>query len=147
MDARIGALKGKHPDRDLLITWKVTGRGALLNDLRPGGLSGEMLDALRQKSGQGSPAAWSVDIVCEEPLCAPAEWYDEETIRGDVLRQLRELETGAGVDMALEEFLPESLRGGTYDELAKVSTAERGPLLSAASKLAMDLLSVDEDEA
>jgi hypothetical protein len=147
MDARIGALKGKHPDRDLLITWKVTGRGALLNDLRPGGLSGEMLDALRQKSGQGSPAAWSVDIVCEEPLCAPAEWYDEETIRGDLLRQLRELETGAGVDMALEEFLPESLRGGTYDELAKVSTAGRGPLLSAASKLAMDLLSVDEDEA
>lgn len=147
MDARIGALKGKHPDRDLLITWKVTGRGALLNDLRPGGLSGEMLDALRQKHGQGSPAAWSVDVVCEEPLCAPAEWYDEETIRGDVLRQLRELETGAGVDMALEEFLPESLRGGTYDELAKVSTAERGPLLSAASKLAMDLLSVDEDEA
>jgi DNA repair exonuclease SbcCD nuclease subunit len=145
MDARIGSLKTKHPDRDLLITWKITGRGELLNNLRPGGLSDEILAVLRQRHGKQSPAAWSVAIQCDESLCVPAEWYDEETIRGDVLRQFRELEQKADIELALEDFLPESLRQGSAAELAKVTAADRGELLLAASKLGMDLLSLDEN--
>ena len=92
-------------------------------------------------------AVWTVGIECEESLCVPAEWYDEETIRGDVLRQIRELETKAELELALEEFLPEGLRKGSLAELARVSAGDRGELVMAASKLSMDLLSVDEDEA
>jgi hypothetical protein len=88
-----------------------------------------------------------VGIECEEPLSVPAEWYDEETIRGDVLRQFRELEEKNEIDLALDEFLPDAHRGGSLAELALVSAADREMLLIAASKLGMDLLSVDEDES
>jgi DNA repair protein SbcD/Mre11 len=146
MEARIAGLKAKHPDRDLLITWKITGRGELLNHLRPGGLSDVLVAQLRAKYGKQSPAVWTVAIECEEPLCVPAEWYDEETIRGDVLRQLRELDEKGDIELALEGFLPDGQRKGAFAELAKVSAADRGEVLVAASKLALDLLSVDEDE-
>jgi DNA repair protein SbcD/Mre11 len=145
MDARIANLKSKHPDRDLLITWKITGRGELLDNLRPGGLSEELLAVLRQRYGKQSPAVWSIALQCEEPLCVPAEWYDEETIRGDVLRQFRELEAKAEIELELEEFLPDEARKSSLAELAKVSAADRGGLLLAASKLGMDLLSVEEE--
>lgn len=146
MEQRVGGVRAKHPDRDLLITWRITGRGELLNRLRPGGLSEELLTALRLQFGKQSPAAWSVAIHCDEPLCVPAEWYDEETIRGDVLRQFRELETNAKIPLELEEFLPEGVAAGPLGELARTTAADRSGLLMAASKLGMDLLYVDEDE-
>jgi DNA repair exonuclease SbcCD nuclease subunit len=147
METRINGLRGKHPDRDLLVTWKITGRGELLNELRPGGMSDEILGALRQRYGKQSPAVWSVALECDEPLCVPAEWYDEETIRGDVLRQFRELDEQAEIELALEEFLPEGQRKGAFAELAKVSSADRGGVLLAAAKLGMDLMSLDEEDA
>jgi DNA repair protein SbcD/Mre11 len=147
MDARIGGLKSKHPDRDLLVSWKITGRGELLNQLRPGGLSDVLVAQLRAKFGKQSPAVWSIEIECEEPLCVPAEWYDEETIRGDVLRQLRELETKREIELALEEFLPDGHQKSAFAELAKISAADREELLVTASKLCVDLLSVDGDDS
>ena len=146
MDVRVNNLKSKHPDRDLLVTWRITGRGELLNELRPGGLSDELLGQLRHMYGQKSPAIWSVDVECDEPLCVPAEWYDEETIRGDVLRQLRELEEDDEIPLDLEEFFPEGLKRGTLAELAQVGAADRADLLVAASKLGMNLMSLDDDE-
>lgn len=146
MDARVTAMRAKHPDRDLVVTWKITGRGELMNHLRPGGLSDELLGGLRQKYGKASPAVWSVAMECDEPLCVPAEWYDEETIRGDVLRQFRELEAKGEIDLELGEFMPEAHRKGALAEMAKVAAGDRAGLLMAASKLGMDLLSVDEDE-
>jgi hypothetical protein len=76
----------------------------------------------------------------------PEEWYDEETIRGDVLRQLRELEESDDVPLDLEEFFPQSLKGSQLAELARVSSSDRTGLLMAASKLGMDLMSLDDDE-
>jgi DNA repair exonuclease SbcCD nuclease subunit len=144
METRISTLRTKHPDRDLLITWRITGRGELLNDLRPGGLSDDILGALRMRYGKQSPAVWSVAIDCDEPLCVPAEWYDEETIRGDVLRQFRELQEKGEIDLELAEFLPEGHRKGSFAELARVTSADRGGLLLAAAKLGMDLMSLEE---
>jgi hypothetical protein len=63
-----------------------------------------------------------------------------------VLRQLRELETKQEIELALEEFLPEGHRTGPFAELAKISTADREELLVTASKLCVDLLSVDEGD-
>jgi hypothetical protein len=146
MSQRISALRAKHIDRDLLITWRLQGRGELLNRLRPGGLSDRLLAALRQQYGQASPAAWSVAIECDEPLCVPAEWYDEETIRGDVLRQFRELESHIDMALDLEDFLPEDVEAASLDSLTQVSDAERGALLLAASKLGVDMLGLDDDD-
>ncbi len=146
MHQRMANLRAKHADRDLLVTWNIRGRCELLNRLRPGGLNDLLLAELRAQRGQASPAAWSVAVQCDEPLCVPAEWYDEETIRGDVLRQFRELETQAEVGLELEGFLPEGLPADSLAELARVNVADRGTLLLAASKLGVDLLGLDDGE-
>lgn len=146
MEQRIASLKDKHADRDLLITWNVAGRGPLVNRLRPGGLSDELVEHLRKQYGHATPAIWTVAIDCNEPLCVPEEWYDEETIRGDLLRQFRELETKADISLALDEFLPAEATSGGIAELATVSAVDRGGLLVAASKLSIDLLGLDAPE-
>jgi exonuclease SbcD len=147
MEQRLENLKIKNADRDLLVTWNITGSGELLNRLRPGGASDEILAGLRKAYGQASPAAWSVAIQCAEPLCIPAEWYDEETIRGDVLRQFRELDSNKNIELELDAFLPAGIAADAFGDLAKASGADRGALLLAASKLGVDLLGFDEDEA
>jgi hypothetical protein len=145
IEQRISSLRDKHPDRDLLITWNIRGRGELLNQLRPGGLSDELISHLRKQYGHGSPAIWTVGIECQEPLCIPAEWYDEETIRGDLLRQFREMEAKSELALALEEFLPVGA-SSSFAELAHATAADRTGLLVAASKLSVGLLGLDEDE-
>jgi hypothetical protein len=99
---------------------------------------------LRKQYGHASPAIWTVGLECHEPLCVPAEWYDEETIRGDLLRQFREMETKPELALGLDEFLPVGASGGVA-ELAVASPAERAALLLAASKLSVSLLGMDED--
>jgi hypothetical protein len=109
-------------------------------------LSDQLLAELRASHGRSSPAAWSVAINCEEPLCVPAEWYDEETIRGDVLRQFRELDSHAEIGLVLDDFLPEGVATAGLGGLEQVAAGDRGGLLLAASKLGVDLLELDEDD-
>ena len=148
MHQRLANLRGKHPDRDLLVTWNITRprRAA-----QPPAARRRRATSCSPSCGKhyGTAVAGRVERGdrCDEPLCVPAEWYDEETIRGDVLRQFRELETNADIALDLEEFLPRGRRRGRrLAELAHVSAGDRGELLLAASKLGIDLLSVDEDE-
>jgi exonuclease SbcD len=145
MHQRLGQLRNKHTDRDLLVTWKITGRGELLNRLRPGSASDWLLAQLRQHYGTASPVTWSVAIQCDEPLCVPEEWYDEETIRGDVLRQFRELEKDFDIPLALEAFLGEGVNAEAFADLTHVSAVDRGGLLVAAGKLGVDALGLDEE--
>lgn len=139
-------LREKHVGRDLLVTWKVVGRGELRNYLRPDGYGAELLAQLRKQWSKQSPALWSVALECHEPLQAPGEWYDEETIRGDLLRQLREVEQDKAANLSLENFLPEDRREGVYAELAEIPPHERKELLVGAAKLGMELISCADDE-
>ncbi|HMP05833.1 MAG TPA: hypothetical protein PJ982_05745 [Lacipirellulaceae bacterium] len=141
---RVALLRSKHPERDLLVTWRIRGAGELLNRLHPGGLSDQLLVELRKAHGQTSPAVWSVDLCCDEPLLVPAEWYDEETIRGDVLREFRQLGAHPEIDLELGGFLPEGTAAASYDDLTHVATADREPLLAAAAKLGVDLFGLDD---
>jgi DNA repair exonuclease SbcCD nuclease subunit len=145
MHQRLGQLRTKHPDRDLLVSWKITGRGELLNRLRPGGAADLLLAELRAHYGTASPATWSVAIHCDEPLCVPEEWYDEETIRGDVLRQFRLLDEDADLPLALEAFLGEGVSDEAFRDLTHIRLADRRALLVAASKLGVDALCLDDE--
>ncbi|MCA9233885.1 MAG: hypothetical protein KDA44_00340 [Planctomycetales bacterium] len=146
IEQKADKLREKHVGRDLLVTWRITGRGELLNYLRPDGYGAELLTRLRKKWAKESPALWSVSLECREPLQAPGEWYDEETIRGDLLRQFREFENDATAALELESFLPEDRPTGVYAELAEIPSHQRAELLLAASKLGMELIAVDDED-
>ncbi|MEQ8835894.1 MAG: hypothetical protein RID07_03725, partial [Lacipirellulaceae bacterium] len=101
---------------------------------------------LRKRHGDDSPVVWSVAIECHEEIDVPGEWYDQETIMGDLLRQFRSLRAEPDTDLQLEGFLPESMREGAVATLAEVEPEDRDKLLLAASKLGIEMLTWDEEE-
>jgi DNA repair exonuclease SbcCD nuclease subunit len=143
MTERLEKLIAQHSGIDLLIKWTIRGAGPLVNRLRPGGLADELLVDLRRRFGEVSPAAWSVSIECQSPVSVPAEWFDEETVMGDLLRQFRHYQTHDHLPLDLEQFLPADVRHEAVAAIAHVeSTAERADLLVRAGKLGVDLLSL-----
>lgn len=145
MQNRVSKLQTKHSGSRLLITWIIEGRGKVLNHMRRGGISDQMVELLCEQYGHASPGIWTVAIECHEPLDVPQEWVDEETIMGDMLREFRALEADVDIPLRLEEFLPEELLGTPRAELAAVTEEDRAELLWCASKMAVDLLDGEEE--
>lgn len=147
LDQRTARLREKHAGVRLLITWQIEGKGPLIYQLRPGGLADKLLGQLRKREGED---VWSVAIGCDAPLDVPSEWHDQETIMGDLLRQIRQLEDDAEIPLVLEDFLPEqhhddSLSDGPFAEIATVATpAQRKVLLREAAKLGIDLITIED---
>jgi DNA repair exonuclease SbcCD nuclease subunit len=147
MGERLEKLRTQQPDIVHFVRWTVRGTGPLVNRLRPGGLSDELLVDLRRKFGEGSPAVWSATIDCESPLSVPAEWYDQETCLGDFLRQVREFELHDDLPLELARFLPEDIGDDSLAAIASVVTPEeRAALLCRAAKLGVDLLTLPLEE-
>jgi DNA repair exonuclease SbcCD nuclease subunit len=143
---RMEKLQAKEPGVDHLVSWEIRGTGPLVNRLRPGGLADEMLTDLRRKFGERHPSAWSVSLECAAPLSVPAEWYDQETVLGDLLRQVREFELDDSLPFDLRPFLPEGLGSDPLAAIANVRDGERGELIGRAAKLGVDLLTLPLEE-
>ncbi len=142
---RVLAVKQSQPGIELLISWIVTGFGPLCADLRRGRLGKELLDMLRAEYGHGSPAAWSVSLEVEPPAVLPPEWYEQDTIRGDFLRELRRHQTDPEAGLALETYLGADQREGPLAELvALADSSARERVLREAALLGVDLLSGEE---
>jgi len=154
-------LREKHAGPELLITWRIVGNGPLLHQLRPGGLADRVLEQARQGEEKRGMGIWSVAIVCDAPLDVPASWYDQETILGDLLRQMGQLESDTDIPLNLEAFLPDGLqeewntelKGGNGKSSGKSLLAElvaidsprqRQTLLREAAKLGIDLITIED---
>jgi DNA repair exonuclease SbcCD nuclease subunit len=146
MVERLEKALAAEPGVDQLVCWEIRGTGPLVNRLRPGGLADELLVNLRRQFGapaKGRAVAWSVSLECRAPLSVPAEWYDEETVLGDLLRQVREFELHDELPLDLRQFVPDELRGDPLAAIARIGeSAERHELLSSAAKLGVDLLTL-----
>lgn len=144
---RLEKLQAKEPNIDHLVRWNVRGTGPLVNRLRPGSLSDELLRDLRRRFGERTPAAWSTSIECSSALSVPQEWYDQETVLGDFLRQVRQFAAQDDLDLDLNRFLPEDVRNDPLGAIALIDSAdERGELLCRAAKLGVDLLTLPLEE-
>ncbi|HBO43202.1 MAG TPA: hypothetical protein DD670_04565 [Planctomycetaceae bacterium] len=145
MAGRVESLRQASPETDFLITWHVAGSGPLADALRRGTASGELLARLRDRFGQRRPAAWSVAVSVEPPARHRAAWYDEDTIRGEFLRQIERLSRESNESLDLEGFLSDaSADGPARDLLLKTPEASRTNLLREAAALGVDLLFGEE---
>jgi DNA repair exonuclease SbcCD nuclease subunit len=149
---RMHTLVDTTPDMDLLITWTVAGTGRLLGELRRGPLADELLQWLRREYGYGPPAAWSLSFGLEPSAAVPAHWYDQETLAGDYLRSLRQLEIDT--ETPLDLFGPEHDAAELPPTLATLQSRleihekpERRRLLREAALLGADLLGAEEPES
>ena len=133
---------------DLLVSWKVVGDGPLLARLREGTLAGELVQMLRDEYGYGPPAAWSISLSAEPAAVLPPEWYEQQTIRGDFLRQLRHDQMNPSEPLDLESFLGDRQLAGTLGSAAQIpDQATRDRVLREAAILGVDLLSGEEPDS
>jgi DNA repair exonuclease SbcCD nuclease subunit len=126
---------------DLLVTWTIGGSGPLLAELRRGKLRGELLEWLRIEHGLSSPVVWTVGIELEAQSVLPAALYQQETILGDFLRALRELEADPRQSLNLESLLADQQAAGLFSQAVAVADgASRQRVLHEAALLAVELL-------
>ncbi|HUT13501.1 MAG TPA: DNA repair exonuclease [Thermoguttaceae bacterium] len=145
---RMHTLVETTPAVDLLISWTIAGSGPMLNALRRGGLKDELLGWLRSEYGFGPPVAWSASLGVEFSAGLPPQWYEQETIRGDFLRAIRQLQMNAGEPIDLEPYVAEEHLAGTLGSLLTVADRPaRDRVLSEAALLGVDLLSGEEAQA
>ncbi len=136
------------PQTDLLISWTVLGEGPLQGQLRRGRLAGELIEWLRAEYGFGPPAAWSISLRTEPTTSLPQELYEQETILGDFMRTIRELQINPDDPVELESYVAEKHLAGTLGSaMAVPDAARRDRVLREAALLGVDLLSGEETPA
>ena len=144
---RIHSLHESAPNLHLLITWTISGGGPLVKQLQCGRLAADLLDRLRADYGFSSPSVWSLSINVEPADRLPEEWYEQETIRGDFLREIRRLEMNSDEPLGLETYISEAHQAGSLGATAQLAdTNARGRMLTEAALLGAALLGGDADE-
>ncbi|MGD0517043.1 MAG: hypothetical protein ABSA26_05860, partial [Thermoguttaceae bacterium] len=101
----------------------------------------------RADYGFGSPSAWSLSIEVEPADRFPEEWYEQETIRGDFLREIRRLQMNSDEPLGLETYISEAHQAGSLGAIVRLADKNvRGRVLNEAALLGAALLSGDADE-
>ncbi len=143
----------EHAKCDLLVTWSIGGSGPLLAELRrrPAAqvprLRGELLEWLRIEHGLSSPVVWSVDLEVAPGAALPAALYEQQTILGDYLRDLRQFELDPAQPLAVESLLAGSpVMETSAHAVAITDAATRKRVLHEAALLGVDLLSGEETQ-
>ncbi len=139
---RLQARVEAEPAVDLLVCWTIAGPGPLAAAVRQGGLAAELLAMLRNESQAARLPAWSVSLAAEPLAVLPPEWYEQETILGDFLRQVRHYQMNAEEALGLDACLSEAQVAGSLGAMVSLSDpAAREHVLREAAMLGVDLLS------
>ncbi len=145
MRARVGSLIGKTATADMLVVWDLEGSGPALHAIRTEHKDEALLVRLRDDFGHQSPCAWSVEIRSQIARPLPKAWFEQETILGDVLREIQTMSDDPSQPMALVDYLAASDRNGELAPLAALpDAAAREHLLQRTADLCVDLLTVEE---
>ena len=136
---RATAISGVGPD--LLVTWMVIGRGGAVRQLRRGAIEAELLNRLRTDWGRRQPALWSLEVQAEPIGDVADALFEEQSLRGEFLRLLKELDTSSPSHLDMKPYLPERfLVGGVPHAVAVDSLEMREKVLRDAALLGLDLL-------
>ena len=144
---RIHSIRESAANIHLLLSWTIAGGGPLVEQFHSGRLGADLLEWLRADYGFGSPSAWSLSIEVEPADRFPEEWYEQETIRGDFLREIRRLQMNSDEPLGLETYISEAHQAGSLGAIVRLADKNvRGRVLNEAALLGAALLSGDADE-
>ncbi|MGL4514012.1 MAG: metallophosphoesterase family protein [Lacipirellulaceae bacterium] len=141
---RLDKTRTKAGGIDLLVSWRLHGVGPLVPHLRADGLCAELLADLQAYAGRQQPVCWSWRVACDDPYDPPHEQRDQETILGDLLRQVEVLGKSEAFILDIAGMLPKPLPDPALAAVAKPSVgAERQDLLQRAAKLGVALMTTE----
>jgi DNA repair exonuclease SbcCD nuclease subunit len=131
----VGRLAVAASDRAALVHFTLAGGGPVRAEIRRAGAAEELAAPLRDEFGHRDPPVWTVDIDVEPAAVFPAALYDQDSILGDYLRLLGDLQNEPP-SAALEKLLPASA------EAPGVAGVGRSPVyvMRRAAELGIDLL-------
>jgi hypothetical protein len=149
---RAAAVRDAAAGRQALVRWRITD-GDQISDtqsdvlaarLRQGQLAGELLQAIRKEFGMDMPGVWSVSLEMEPPVVLPSGWYEEDTVLGDLLRLVQQIQNDSRQDLALEPVSGEhELREELVRRLNHIVPSQRESLLRRVAILGVDVLRGD----
>ncbi|MEO1496169.1 MAG: hypothetical protein AAFV43_03360 [Planctomycetota bacterium] len=138
---RLDKLRGRSKGADQLIAWRLHGVGSIVAELREDGLCAELLADMQQHAGREQPYCWSYAVTCDSQYEPPHEQLDQETILGDLLRQVQVLRRNEAFVLDLAEILPKPLPDPSVSKYAAIGDArERADLFNRAAKLGVALM-------
>ena len=129
-------------DTPLLVEWFVEADTTRLADWHSHATVEGVLAGLRSEFGEGDVPLWSADLRVRGASTLPEHWYDEDTILGEYLRQLRESQQDDGESLGLESITKQAVADPVLLEaLHACNASEREETLALAAQLGVDLLS------
>lgn len=138
---RLDKVRTKAQGVHQLIAWRLEGVGPLVAELRSDGLAGELLADLRKHAGREKPLCWTYRVDCPSRYEPPHEQLDQETILGDLLRQVQVLGRSEAFVLDLGGLLPKPIPDPSLAPMASIDGADdRNDLFNRAAKLGVALM-------
>ncbi|NIP86839.1 MAG: hypothetical protein GTO03_15250, partial [Planctomycetales bacterium] len=140
---RLQQLLTSHADPSVqvvLVQLAIGGQGPVLGALQQQGVAQQMTAKLCAEFGQQTPALWTISLDAEPRHDFPPAWYEEETMRGEFLRNVRALESARKRKIDLSTYL-ERLPADLAAALDIPDAATRAEVLQRAATLGGEMLS------
>ncbi len=134
-----------HPESAVLVHWQLATSGNFNPLLRQPRVRQELLDWLRHEFGRSELGLWSVDFVIDPPHSLPGGWYEEDTILGDYLRAIGRYQSDPTLNLALHEYLPDSVDNDAVANVVRLTGESRQKVLTRATMLGVEYLAAHRD--
>jgi exonuclease SbcD len=143
---RVQQLRAENDSRPLIVTWKLRGGDHLGGPAKRREMSLEWLTWLRKEFASAKPCVWTQAVELYVPLL-PEDWLGEDSMLGDFLRNLGELEALSPSEVDLLPHIPEHHRTvGDLAALAEWSDDEHQDVLHEAALTGAHLLGAADRE-
>lgn len=126
-------------ERQTIVAWRLEGL-ARSRGVRYEHLEAELAALLRHEYGYGTPPVWTAAVEITPPAHLPAPWYEEDTLLGDYLRLMRDVEQDSEHDLPIESLLTGSAAEQAATLVRWESEHQRQRVLQDAALLGVDLL-------
>jgi DNA repair protein SbcD/Mre11 len=143
---RVKQLKAEADSRPLIVTWKLRGGHHLAGPAGRRDLAAEWQDWLRKEfflSNNKRPTLWTLAVELDQPEL-PDAWFEEESMLGDFLRNLKELTAAGPAELRLGHEIPEHHRGPGLASLCQWTDEEYRVVLNEAGLTGAQLLGAAE---
>ncbi|MEK6246786.1 MAG: DNA repair exonuclease [Planctomycetales bacterium] len=128
----------------LLVSWLLTGpaKGTVCDETT----TKQVVEKLRAEFGCQSPCAWTTTIELAPPTSYPPEWYDEESMRGEFLRNVQNMQHDDAEPLDLEALLPLGPQKETLLPIAHIAEPlSRSDTLRHAAAIGAQMVGSEED--
>ncbi len=138
------AIASESSDQTVLVNWTIQAPGEQTLRLRHNGWIEDFTNWLRNEFGQTRPALWTMGIEVSSSRPLPEHIYEEDSLRGDFLRVLREYQNDQEKPVTLNSYFGDKLSEEIMLSAMQVNAHRRTDLLNEVTMLGVEKLSAAE---